>query len=260
MYSQGSYFHHNDTDPYFLLVPCGKCINCLKLRRLQWTFRLKYEFMNSFTGFFLTLSEDSEHLHPLDKRDVQLFIKCARKAGYVFTYYSIGEYGSKHGRPHYHIMFFFKTPVDPYKFFDFCKSHWTQGNIELSECNARRINYICHYHIRPKHPKNAQFSVPCFQLMSKGLGLQFMTPRMLQYLQKSEDNLIHDMEGMTIPLPRYYRKKFDIPQKDFNSASEDFLFVRDAARARGYDEFEYLRDIKCLDEFYLHKYSNQEHF
>lgn len=243
-----------------LIVPCGKCINCLKSRRAEWAFRLRSEFINSECAFFVTLSEDDKHLHALNKSDLQKLFKCMRKAGYKFTYYAIGEYGSKKGRPHYHIMFFFKHDVESYDFMQYISKYWHMGNVEVSECNFVRIEYITHYHIRPKNPKNAQFSERTFQLMSKGIGLQFITPERLAYFKLSDDNVVNDVFGNRVNLPRYYRKKFDIPSKNFDCV-DDMIFVTQVARARGYrDEFEYLRDIKGLNEFYLKKYSNQESF
>lgn len=247
--------------PPKIVVPCGKCINCLKTRRAEWAFRLRSEFCNSDCAMFVTLSEDEQHLHRLYKPDLQKLFKVMRKRGFVFTYYAIGEYGSKKGRPHYHIMFFFKQHTDYQSVFDFISNYWNQGNVELSECNFTRIEYITHYHIRPKEPKNAQFSERTFQLMSKGIGLQFLTPERLQYFLKSDDNIVNDVFGNRVNLPRYYRKKYDIPSKDFKNKKDEMIFLRQVARARGYkDEFEYLRDVKGLNEFYLMKYSNQESF
>ena len=80
-------------------VPCGKCYACLSNRKAQWVFRLQVEVDNSLTSWFITLSQDNEHLEDVNKPAIQLFFRYLRRKGHKFKYYAIGEYGSHTYRP-----------------------------------------------------------------------------------------------------------------------------------------------------------------
>lgn len=91
-------------------VPCGKCVACLVNKRGDWIFRLQMEMkFSKRKALFVTLTYDQKHCpEKLDKRHLQLFLKRLRKhypAGQI-RYYAVGEYGSKMGRPHYHLILF----------------------------------------------------------------------------------------------------------------------------------------------------------
>lgn len=120
-------------------VPCGKCFACQSNRRKDWFLRIKYELFYSLQSLTVTLTYDDEHLpkrvphldhedklpvgiaefdrrlgnsldnamywyHPYCIDDVQKFFKLMRK-NWKFRYFGVAEYGSKRGRPHYHIIF-----------------------------------------------------------------------------------------------------------------------------------------------------------
>jgi len=68
-----------------VIVPCGKCINCLTNRRESWIIRLVEHFKTQ-SATFITLTYDQKNLTfansefaTLVKRDVQLFFKRLRK-------------------------------------------------------------------------------------------------------------------------------------------------------------------------------------
>lgn len=255
-------FQYEDGQPLQLLVPCGKCYECLKERRLIWLFRLKQESLHSCNTYFITLSFDDKICKPrLYKEDLQLLFKRIRKKGYVFKYYAIGEYGSNFKREHYHCVLFFKK-TDKYEKVDFqtchdlINSNWKNGFITIGEANFRRLNYILHYHIRPKSCEGKKEKT--FAIMSKGLGLQFITPEVLNNLKVSASNIVEDFEGRTISLPRYYRKKFDIPNKDeIAFKSREWETLHDYARKNGLSEYEYIKDLCHIDKLKREKYNNE---
>lgn len=47
-------------------VPCGKCVNCIKRRRMEWCFRMEQELMNSKCAYFVTFTYDPVNV-PFDK-------------------------------------------------------------------------------------------------------------------------------------------------------------------------------------------------
>ena len=94
------------------IVPCGKCPDCLKAKKLAWTTRLIAENRSNqkkgMTGYFLTLTyQDSCCPSSVQKKDLQKFLKRFRfnldEVG--LRYFAVGEYGDHFGRPHYHRCF-----------------------------------------------------------------------------------------------------------------------------------------------------------
>ena len=141
-------------------VPCGKCNFCLQARRLDWSFRLKQELRVSKSARFVTLTYDDEHvpinpetgLAELSKKDVQLFIKRLRKYNSkivarlkwpTMRYYLVGEYGTRTGRPHYHLIVF-NISVEATNWL----AHiWGQGQIRVGQVTPASIMYTCKYHL-----------------------------------------------------------------------------------------------------------------
>ena len=99
-------------------VPCGRCIECLKLRVNSWYVRINEELKISSSAYFVTLTYEHEPITPdgeptLDYRDIQLFMKRLRKCqDEKIRYFIVGEYGSKTGRPHYHALLFNIKNID----------------------------------------------------------------------------------------------------------------------------------------------------
>ena len=50
------------TSYHMVQVPCGRCLECLKLRVNSWYVRLQNEQKYSDTSFFVTLTIDDDHL------------------------------------------------------------------------------------------------------------------------------------------------------------------------------------------------------
>ncbi len=90
-------------------IACGQCSGCRLERSRQWAVRCMHEAQMHTVNSFVTLTYDDDHL-PRDGGLVlehfQKFVRTFRKRGYSFRYYHCGEYGDKHGRPHYHAILF----------------------------------------------------------------------------------------------------------------------------------------------------------
>lgn len=167
-------------------LPCGKCPECCKRRASGWSFRLEKEGENFPLSYFVTLTYDTSHVPitekgfmSLNKRDVQLFIKRLRKKhNGPLKYYCAGEYGTKYGRPHYHLITFNAQ-----------QSHiveaWTDqqgkaiGSVYFGTVEAASIGYTLKYiskeRIIPIHANDDR--LPEFSLMSKGLGANYINPK-----------------------------------------------------------------------------------
>lgn len=101
--------------PLFRLVACGKCSLCKEKKSNDWSSRVSLECeAHEHLPLMVTLTYNNEHL-PLAgvmKTEVQKFLKRLRvnlaRNGYddKFRYILCSEYGSKRGRPHYHLLIF----------------------------------------------------------------------------------------------------------------------------------------------------------
>lgn len=99
--------------PMFIQVPCGKCELCRKKKSTEWAFRATCENVYSTSQpLFITLTYNNNNLpkHGVFKEEIQLFLKRLRirldRKGFKheLRYFAVSEYGSKSGRPHYHLI------------------------------------------------------------------------------------------------------------------------------------------------------------
>lgn len=211
-------------EPEGVKVPCGKCPACLKRRASGWSFRLMRHERNQPSAHFVTLTLNDESIKEnltsagylsLRKRDVQLFFKRLRfnrqksgKSGKI-TYYVCGEYGSLNRRPHYHAIIF-GADSDDYE------EAWSVdgrslGHIFVGNVTGASVGYVLKYMSKPKTcPQHSNDDrLPEFQLTSKGLGANYLTPAMVRWHLADLDNRMYcNAEGgVKISMPRYYKDK-----------------------------------------------------
>jgi hypothetical protein len=185
----------------------------LSRRTSVWTFRLKQHAKNANTSHFVTLTYDTRFVPitkrgylTLDKRDVQLYFKKLRKAHpkeVVIKYYLAGEYGSKTFRPHYHIILFNAD-------INLIHKSWDKGEVHIGELTEASAAYTAKYinkgKIIPMHQNDDR--IPEFSLMSKKLGLNYLSEKIIRYHRADiERNYLTLEDGKKISLPRYYRQK-----------------------------------------------------
>lgn len=263
--------------PYYLKeqalsVPCGKCEPCLLRRVSGWSFRLVKEGVRT-PSFFVTYTYDtaSVPLTPrgfmsLDRRVFPAFMKRLRKSYAIrrgrkwdysvvprIRYYLCGEYGSKGMRPHYHAIMFadLSTAFQLNDFLARLQSHWTYGGIFVGhDCSAAAIGYTLKYMMKPsKIPLHKNDDrIPEFQLCSKRLGMDYLTPSMRDWhrVDLSDRYYIPLPQGGKIAMPRYYKEKIyskrerqligawlqaSLPEKkDLTGQEEKAIFDRSLAR------------------------------
>lgn len=263
----------------YIQVSCGKCYACLSNRRRSWLFRLMHENLNSVITLFVTLTYDELNVlrsaaEPsvlyLNKSDLQNFIKRLRNYE-DFRFYAIGEYGSNTGRPHMHLCIFFKTapainPLDELTFL--INKLWNKGFVSVSRATYRRLNYVLHYHVRPKEINGRK----TFQLFSKSLGIQFLDENMISYLVNSKKSLIKDFNGNSYVVPRYYRKKLieqgydvDSPKpkiysSDWSKEAIEKAFGKKLYQIKDVDIAQYLIDRKTISMSKINNYNTQDKF
>lgn len=198
-----------------LLVPCGRCAFCLVNKRAQWVFRMHYEVLNQeYPGYFLTLTYDPKHVPRRDGelslrfKDVQLYFKRVRKAGFYCKYVCVGEYGSKTERPHYHMLLWTDASVG------FLQDNWKSsrdgsplGLVHFGTVTPASVMYAMKYIVQPRRDYGKR-EKPRAQF-SKGLGLSFLSVRMYDFLTEDYENPVMTVkvDGQEMALPRYYRAK-----------------------------------------------------
>lgn len=201
-------------------VPCGKCFNCKRRRASSWSVRLVKEGERSLSAHFLTLTYNTDTVPisdngfmTLDKTDLQKFFKRLRKWHGKNTtplkYYAVGEYGGQTKRPHYHIIMFNAN-------LEHFERSWSLdlkplGQIHIGTITEASIGYtlkyICKESQIPMHKNDDRIKE--FALMSKGLGSNYLTEKMIQWHKnKTEERIYVPLkDGKKAPLPRYYKQK-----------------------------------------------------
>lgn len=222
------------------VVPCGKCLSCLKDRKNAWAFRMYWEARYSKTCHFVTLTYSPEnmpraggglgregHIGTLRKKDLHTFLASMKRIQYRWyqeqglaqpdyriKYYAVGEYGTKTQRPHYHIIFFNLHP-EMIKRID---KVWNKGHHHVGTGEKASMQYTAKYLIdKDERYLNQPIEKP-FSCMSKNIGLEYLRANG-RFHRDVEDNpedwrmFAITEAGHKIALPRYYKEKLFSPDE-----------------------------------------------
>jgi hypothetical protein len=195
------------------LVPCGRCVICMKQKRNAWSFRLNQELEIASSAHFITLTYNDENLNfaqnglpEVSKNDFQLFMKRLRKRNpFPIRFYAVSEYGSRTKRPHYH-MILFNYDNDQEKVYKDVTDAWNMGQIHIGEVNEATIQYCTKYVItRSSYPDGV---AKPFALMSRkpGLGANYIETHK-KYHEDPDKIYATNKGGIKQSLPRYYKDK-----------------------------------------------------
>jgi len=213
----------------YIPVPCGTCPRCLDNRINGWVFRLLQHEKVSESALFVTLTygtndDPQGHITPNGHRtlvpsDYQKFMKILRNSyryrkinpetgrfKYYYDqvpkikYFACGEYGSRRKRPHFHAIIF-NTDADR------VQNAWSHGNVHIGDVTGASIAYTCKYMNKPKTVfADGDDRHPEMQLVSQGLGANYLTPAIISYHQADLTRLYCTaLGGQKMPMPRYYR-------------------------------------------------------
>lgn len=197
-----------DNRPADLEIKCGKCEGCLADRSRDWGVRIYHESKYHDQCAFITWTYDDDNIPKdgkINKRDVQLVHKRMRKEIGPFRYVTVGEYGDKTGRPHYHSALFGSDFRDgSYEISSrlrgnpVCDRAWGKGRVDIGTLEPGSAMYIGGY-------------------VSKKLGhrdsfaLQSRKPPIGKYwYQDNKDGLLRlghvVIEGSVLPIPDAYMR------------------------------------------------------
>lgn len=163
-------------------IPCGYCQDCRLEYAKEWAQRCMAEASQWQENYFVTLTYSEENLLPLydycvsrktgdvgvypslRKEDMAKFMKDLRSAlDYHYgvsnvRFYGCGEYGSKGGRPHMHLLLF-NCPLpdvrvvtnikgEKYMQSDFLEKVWKKGFVHIGEVTWDSASYVARYMLK----------------------------------------------------------------------------------------------------------------
>lgn len=223
-------------------VPCGRCPCCLKRRSSQWVFRLQQENKICSASAFITLTYDDDHipttpsgLPTLRSKDYQDFMKRLRKDSNIkYKYYACGEYGSITQRPHFHTIMFFQDPEirKPVKQIPEeirIQESWGKGQVDIGQVTGASIAYVAGYLEKRLYTDPSLYGDRQKEksLMSKGMGINYLTPKVYGYYKKKLHPYLTVEGGQKISLPRYYKEKIFTKDEQKILADKAKLYIEE---------------------------------
>lgn len=247
-----------------LEIPCGSCVGCRMAHAKEWAVRCALERSYYPPGdcYFLTLTYDNAHLpkdRQLNKRDLQLFWKRLRRAGYNFRYFACGEYGEHYGRCHFHAIVF-GLHLDDLRFFSLSgrkaslftskaiDDAWPNGLAVLGYADSASIAYTAGYVEKKQNDPNwNSYQVKPFVVMSRKPAIG------TRYLIEHQDSIIGSNKvygsfgsGHSAPVPRHFIRKIG-EQDEFWLKGRSIVGRERAEKARDIEHALY----NCTDDDYL---------
>lgn len=166
----------------YITVPCNRCFECIRLRKLNWTQRILSESYASDVTFFSLISYNPENYPDPDlpeKKEIQKLIKRLRvgldrifdvpkqfqellgpqidplglkkdsSKPIQLKYFIVSEYGEERNRLHYHAVFFLKN-VDRCSFNRifwkaYLETTWSKGFCSAFYLDYKWATYVCKY-------------------------------------------------------------------------------------------------------------------
>ncbi len=213
-------------------VPCGKCVPCLKRRASHWSFRINEEAKHSSSAYFLTLTYEitptSDNGYPtLYKKDFQNFLKRLRKLCPTnkLKYYACGEYGTQTQRPHYHAIIL-NLPKSIGHNPILIQDTWQNGHVMSVPSNQKTINYVVGYMCKGRFEPQSDHDdrSPEFSLMSKKMGMQYLTDKMVAYYRNRQIACIVKEGGQIMSMPRYYKEKI-FTKQELKKINDEYMEI-----------------------------------
>ena len=194
-------------------VPCGKCELCMKRRQREWFIRNYFEFKNSETAYFITLTYDEEHLpNGVVKKDCQDFLKRLRKplGKHRISYFLVSEYGDQFHRPHYHMLLYNYPLKNIENVKKSIEEAWQNGLASVGSVTSASINYCTKYCLKAENKnEGASLLPPVFMLCSRrpALGSSFVQDERNKKYYAVSKSTYRTIDGCKYPLPGYYKHK-----------------------------------------------------
>lgn len=133
---------------------CRKCMQCRQRTINDWVGRCIAEQKTAKAANVVTLTygqghhgdADHERAAILTYSDVQKFLKLLRRHGYPVRYFSAGEYGSKKGRAHWHVILYWQDEAPEVEIRqNIHYKHWPHGFSFWDTLNEKTASYVTKY-------------------------------------------------------------------------------------------------------------------
>lgn len=266
-------YTYSDREDFFLDVPCGKCINCLRSRFTMWRTRLLYEFyyMSSdqrANSYFVTLTIKPEY-YPAIRADPAKYIRrfldrIRKKVGTSVRHFIITEFGDQTQRLHFHGLFF-----DIQFDINTLEDYWSYGFVAWSQLNETRIGYAVGYVSKGNDDLVVKKTFTPKIFATPGLGKAYCDDDYNISFHHKEGEpvpILINESGYPIAMPRYYREKIFTDEElerlqiaYFANLSDDV--IPDPPYRIGniiYDDYTlYLQAIKPILELYNEEYKKK---
>lgn len=209
----------------YMLVSCGKCLNCKLNSAKMWSIRIMHELKDWSCASFITLTYDDEHLPKdgsLDKSDLQKFFKRLRKnlQGRKIKYFACGEYGEHTFRPHYHIILFGvgsnEESVIQKSWSVYDKDNLEKfsilGFIQCGSVSSASAGYVARYTAKGGLSDEECYKrgiQPQFLVMSRRPGIGSNLANCKEYQSWISNTGFCVDKGVKYPIPRYYKSKLE---------------------------------------------------
>lgn len=205
------------------LVNCGKCPICQERKRLSWSLRMQEEHHASETADFITLTYavnpvNQYGLETLDYKDLKDFIKALkqrqkRQFNSTFRYFAVGEYGTKSGRPHYHLITFNLHPG----LIEQIPETWNKGLVHRGDVEPASIHYCTKYLLKEVGKDYTHQEKPkSFQSRKPPIGINYvnrMGGKLIQYKEPQQYSRNGKIYTRLVPkydvkeIPRFHQEK-----------------------------------------------------
>lgn len=203
----------DDGNPYYL-VPCGRCLDCIRRRKNDWYVRARAEKESGLYRQILWLSftfKDSSL--PETRADISAKIRAfkdrlRKSIGYFPVHFFISERGGKDqdGRIHLHGLLFLRHEVR----YDVIRHHWAdfEGYCWIEPIRTcRAITYCFKYAFKGIHQRLKGDNLTGYVWASLGFGDRFSAKRVMSWFCPA-DNYTY-IKGITYDsrfhyaVPRY---------------------------------------------------------
>ncbi len=234
-------------EPYRIVtLPCGKCAACRVNSSMMWATRAMHEDRYVNESCFITLTYASEYVgdYQLHKEHLQLFMKRLRVnvqrtfGKSIRSFFACGEYGSKFGRPHFHVLVFGFDPPDkkfhhfsysrlPVYTSKFLENTWKMGFCPVGSCTRGSAGYVARY-AKKLHIDDG-IRTPSFCVSSRNISLTnggfgaLGSQWLIDHHQLLRHGYIDDplLPGVHLRIPDYY---FDLMERWY---PDDYLAIKD---------------------------------
>lgn len=212
---ESSLNRHGST--FYNLVPCGKCIGCLRTRQMQYAFRMEYEALDPSNRMirFCTFTYAPEYLpedNELSKLEVQHYVRRLKKylpSNVRVRYVFCGEHGSEAytERAHYHAILFFSEIIPD----RLIAKAWPFGRVDISEPSLQRFGYVAKYSVKQLGDNSEKWNQPPFLLISNGVGFYFLEKHG-DFIRRYYINSWINASGYNVLLPRIFMERLFPPR------------------------------------------------